>query len=98
MIAAAAGSPAGWRMRVGISYGPVVGGVVGRSKLSFDAWGDAVNVAARLSGLGEESAVYLSEDAWREIADRAEGARLDGITLKGKGQVPVYRSSLAGAP
>lgn len=91
MIAAAARNPAGWRMRVGISCGPVVGGVVGRSKFSFDAWGDAVNVAARLSGLGEESAVFLSEDAWKLVSGRSEAARLDGVMLKGKGSMPVYR-------
>ncbi|WP_436639746.1 adenylate/guanylate cyclase domain-containing protein [Microbaculum sp. FT89] len=91
MVAAAADNPAGWRLRVGISFGPVVGGVVGRSKFSFDAWGDPVNVAARLSGLGDESAVYLSQDAFDRIAGRADATRLDGIPLKGKGTVPVYR-------
>jgi adenylate cyclase len=95
MIAAAAGNPAGWRMRIGISYGPVVGGVVGRGKFSFDAWGDAVNVAARLSGLGDEPAVYLSREARDQIDGRAAVARLDGVVLKGKGQVPVYRDDPA---
>jgi|GEM_PF-2257511 len=91
MLEAAAGTAAGWRMRVGISYGPVVGGVVGRSKFNFDAWGDAVNVAARLSGLGDRSAVYLSAEAWAEIAGRASASRLDGIVLKGKGPVAIYQ-------
>jgi DNA-binding response OmpR family regulator len=91
IVAAAAANPAGWRIRVGISYGPVVGGVVGRSKYSFDAWGDAVNVAARLSGLGEESAVYLCPEAWKQTGGRIEADRLDDVVLKGKGQLPVYR-------
>ncbi len=92
MVAAAADNPAGWRMRVGISYGPVAAGVVGRSKFSFDAWGDAVNVAARLSGLGEESAVYLSQEAYDRIAGRADVTRLDSVLLKGKGAQSVYRA------
>lgn len=91
MIAAAADNPAGWRMRIGISFGAVIGGVVGRSKFSFDAWGDAVNVAARLSGVGGTSAVYLSPDAWGRIAGRATAARLEDVMLKGKGETDVFR-------
>ncbi len=91
VIEAAADNPAGWRMRVGISFGSVVGGVVGRSKFSFDAWGDTVNVAARLSGLGTDSGIFLSPDAWNQVADRAGAARLDDIVLKGKGKTDVFR-------
>ncbi|MEJ8571460.1 adenylate/guanylate cyclase domain-containing protein [Microbaculum marinum] len=91
MIAAAVENPAGWRMRIGISFGSVIGGVVGRSKFSFDAWGDTVNVAARLSGLGSESAVFLCPDAWSRVAARATAERMDGVALKGKGQMDVYR-------
>ena len=43
--------PASWDARVGI-HGPVVAGVVGRQKFSFDIWGDTVNIAARLAAYG----------------------------------------------
>ena len=49
---AARANPAGWQIRIGIHLGPVVAGVVGQSKFTFDLWGDTVNVAARLSDLG----------------------------------------------
>ena len=55
MLGVAAQNPARWQLRVGIHVGPVVAGVVGQSKFSFDLWGDTVNVAARLSGLGSEA-------------------------------------------
>jgi adenylate cyclase len=91
MAEAARTNPAKWQMRIGIHVGPVVAGVVGQSKFTFDLWGDTVNVAARLSDLGSEGAVYLSEAAWRRLDGRARGHPLGAVALKGKGQIEVYR-------
>jgi class 3 adenylate cyclase len=35
-------------IRIGINTGPVVAGIIGRSRMCFDLWGDAVNVASRM--------------------------------------------------
>jgi adenylate cyclase len=91
MQAAAAASPAGWRLRAGIHVGPVVAGVVGRSKFSFDLWGDTVNVAARLAALGSEAAIYLSGEAWERTAGRCRCTPLGPIELRGGRRVVVYR-------
>jgi adenylate cyclase len=91
MAEAARTNPAKWQMRIGIHVGPVVAGVVGQSKFTFDLWGDTVNIAARLSDLGSEGAVYLSEAAWRRLDGRARGHPLGAVALKGKGQIEVYR-------
>jgi class 3 adenylate cyclase/CheY-like chemotaxis protein len=91
MAEAARANPAGWQIRVGIHLGPVVAGVVGQSKFTFDVWGDTVNVAARLSDLGETGAVHLSEAAWRRLDGRARGQPLGPVALKGKGEIQLYR-------
>jgi adenylate cyclase len=91
MAEAAKANPAGWQVRFGIHLGPVVAGVVGQSKFTFDLWGDTVNVAARLSDVGETGAVHLSEAAWRRLDGRARGQPLGPVTLKGKGEVHVWR-------
>jgi adenylate cyclase len=84
-------NPAAWKIRVGIHLGPVVAGVVGRDKLGFDLWGDTVNVAARLSTIGTDAAVYLSADAWSEVAGRCRGEPLGPVVVKGKGPIEVHR-------
>jgi adenylate cyclase len=91
MAEAARVNPASWQIRVGIHIGPVVAGVVGQTKFTFDVWGDTVNVAARLSDLGETGAVHLSEAAWRRLDGRARGQPLGPVAIKGKGEIAVYR-------
>jgi DNA-binding response OmpR family regulator len=101
MVEAAERNPARWQIRLGIHVGSVVAGVVGRSKFTFDLWGDTVNTAARLSGLGSQGAVYLSGDAWRRLEGRCPGHCLGRMSLKGKGEIEVYlcaRPEAAPAP
>jgi adenylate cyclase len=88
---AARAAPAGWQLRSGIHIGPVVAGVVGSRKFSFDLWGDTVNLAQRLSSLGTEPAVHLSAPAWARVAERVSGRSLGELDLKGKGNVEVVR-------
>ena len=91
LIEAALNGPARWELRCGLHVGPVVAGVVGRSKFSFDIWGDTINVAARLAGLNKTGCVHLSETAWRQVAGRYACEPLGPVALRGKGEFPVFR-------
>jgi adenylate cyclase len=90
MIAAAWELPGAWRLRAGLHLGPVVAGMVGDEKFGFDIWGDTVNVAARLCEVAEAPAMYLS-DAARQGAPGETVERLEGLRVKGKDNLVVYR-------
>jgi adenylate cyclase len=48
-------------MRVGLHSGPVMSGVVGKNKFTFDVWGDAVNTAALMEANGAPGRINVSE-------------------------------------
>ncbi len=83
-----------WGVRVGVSYGPVVAGVLGRQQYQFDLWGDTVNTAARVEAHGRENAICVSGDAWKAVegVPGIAGESLGFVKMKGKGAVPVYRA------
>lgn len=50
----------GLRLRIGLHTGPVVAGVLGKHKFSYDVWGDTVNVASRYESAGEPGFIHVS--------------------------------------
>lgn len=80
-----------WTVRVGIHFGSLVAGVIGRRQFLFDLWGDTVNTAARMESHGVSGAVVLSGDAWQSIQDRATGQSLGILPIKGKGEMEMVR-------
>lgn len=93
MIQLAAQLPTGWGVRVGVGYGPVVAGVLGRQQYQFDLWGDTVNTAARAESVGMENTITVPEQAWRQILQEpgVSGEFLGRVAMKGKGAVPLHR-------
>lgn len=55
--------------RIGIHTGPVIAGVVGKSKFAFDIWGSTVNVSKRMEAACEPGKVNISESTWNYIKD-----------------------------
>lgn len=77
-------------INIGINAGPVVGGIVGRSKFIYDLWGDTVNIASNLR-THEEMAILVTE----EVYDRLGGTRsftvANDVDIKGKGLMKTWR-------
>ncbi|MEK9280304.1 MULTISPECIES: adenylate/guanylate cyclase domain-containing protein [unclassified Bradyrhizobium] len=51
----------GLQLRIGIHTGPVISGVVGNRRMSFDIWGDAVNTAWFMEAFGIAGRINVSE-------------------------------------
>ena len=79
-----------WQVRIGINTGPVIAGVVGRHKFTYDAWGNAVNVAQRLEAADMPGRVNISALTWHHVKRLFETEPRGSIEVKGKGQLPMY--------
>jgi len=54
--------PEGWKIRIGIHVGPLMAGVIGKQKFSYDVWGATVNFASRMESGGEPGRINVSAD------------------------------------
>jgi adenylate cyclase len=78
------------RMRVGLATGPVMAGVIGSERFSFDVWGDTVNTASRMSTYAEPGGVLVTPETRAAIADRYEVEEHAAIEVKGKGSMTTF--------
>ena len=77
-------------LRIGISTGPVVAGVIGRKKFLYDLWGDTVNTASRMESLGQPGRIQVSQTTWQQLKDRYRFSTSRTIDVKGKGTMTTW--------
>ena len=76
--------------RFGIHTGPVITGVVGLKKFTYDIWGDAVNMAARMEQHGEPGRINISGSTWQLVKEKVRCTHRGKIEAKNKGEVDMY--------
>ena len=77
-------------VRIGIDTGPVVAGVIGRRKFSYDLWGDTVNTASRMESNGVAGCIQVTERTHRRLRDGYRLERRGPIQVKGKGELVTW--------
>ncbi|MEB3274018.1 MAG: adenylate/guanylate cyclase domain-containing protein [Prochlorothrix sp.] len=78
------------QIRMGIHTGPVVAGVIGTKKFSYDLWGDTVNIASRLEAQGEAGRIQVSAQTYAQLQHQFRWQERGPIALKGRGEVTTY--------
>ncbi len=79
-----------WELRVGIHTGPVISGEVGRKNVSFDIWGDTVNIASRMESSGTAGMINITGVTYELIKDFFECDYRGKMPIKYKGETDMY--------
>jgi class 3 adenylate cyclase len=79
------------QIHVGIGTGPVVAGVIGMKKFIYDLWGDTVNIASRVTSEATAGMILLDATTYRRVRHSFEFEGPHTVSVKGKGEVTVYR-------
>lgn len=77
-------------LRMGIHSGPVVAGVIGTRKFSYDLWGDTVNIASRMETHGEAGRIQVSETIYQQLKGEFQFHPRGTIDIKGRGTMNTY--------
>ncbi|MGI9584450.1 MAG: adenylate/guanylate cyclase domain-containing protein, partial [Acidimicrobiia bacterium] len=78
------------KMRIGIHSGPLVAGIIGTDKFSYDLWGDTVNTASRMESEGVPGLIQTSAATHVLIRNDFVLSPRGTVTVKGKGHMKTF--------
>lgn len=77
-------------IRAGLDTGTVTSGLVGQNQISYDLWGDAVNLAFQVQGNRSENGIFLTQAVVDRMPDTVL-VRDWGVIATAKGPERVWR-------
>ena len=77
-------------LRIGIHMGPVVAGVIGSNKFTYDMWGDTVNIASRLESTSMKGEIQVSKEVYEVVKEKFLLFPRGEVEIKGKGLMETY--------
>ncbi len=77
-------------LRIGISTGAAVAGVIGKSKFLYDLWGDVVNTASRMESHGVAGRIQMSDATCLALTQPFLLENRGLIEVKGKGEMNTW--------
>ena len=79
-----------FEIRIGISSGPLIAGVVGSKKYAYDIWGATVNLASRVESSGLADKVMISNATYELVKDHFECEYFGKTEAKNIGLIDTY--------
>jgi len=79
-----------FNLRIGIASGPVMAGIIGKTKFSYDVWGETVNRAARLEPQGQPGSILVDEALHASLKETFAFKRSLKLNLKGLGKITAW--------
>jgi class 3 adenylate cyclase len=77
-------------VRAGVDTGTVTSGLVARTSLAYDLWGDAVSLAYRVRSVTGEPGIFVSQGVRDRLQDSVTFSQAGTVELQGRSQ-PVWR-------
>jgi adenylate cyclase len=77
-------------VRIGLSTGAVVAGVIGKRKFLYDVWGDTVNTASRMESHGVTGRIQMTDSTRARLTDSFSFEERGSIEVKGKGEMHTW--------
>ncbi|GBF50921.1 adenylate/guanylate cyclase [Leptospira ryugenii] len=77
-------------LRVGVNSGPVIAGVIGKKKHSYDLWGKTVNMAQRMEAHAPNGSIQISTSTYDLLKHKDGWKRVASVDLKGIGKTSTY--------
>jgi len=79
-----------FEIRIGLNSGPVIAGIVGVKKFSYDVWGDTVNVASRMESKSMAGKINISQSTYELVKDKFDCSYRGKLDAKNKGLIDMY--------
>jgi class 3 adenylate cyclase len=76
--------------KIGMCIGKIVAGVIGKTKFTYDIWGDAANTASRMYSCGVKHKIQCPKETADKIKDRFQVERRGIVNVKGKGDMDCW--------
>ncbi len=77
-------------LRIGMSCGNVIAGIIGHKKFIYDVWGDAVNMASRMQAAGQPAEILMTDKMAVMLEEQFDIEVRPAIEVKGKGSMIPY--------
>jgi adenylate cyclase len=79
-----------FQLRIGISTGPVIAGVIGVRKFAYDLWGDTVNLASRMESTGIPGKIQVTAEVYERLHHLYYLEPRGAVFIKGRGNMESY--------